>query len=457
MGSSPAGRATAVTLRRNVIGRFAHAISAAEPRRPARGMFPVWAAGLAVLLFVVAWWLLSFDWHVQHPDLGFYQSVGEATAAGKVPYRDFDPAYPPAALPILVLPSLLGATPGINEEYAATFEQLTMLLGIFLVAGVLLDLVALSAGRTRTVLALSFVALSPLLVGSIMPARYDVWPAALTAVGLAAVLARHDRIGSAVLGFAVMAKVYPLAILPLVVAHVWRRQGVRAALADAGLAATGALLPALPFLIIAPAGLLRSLQDFLSRPLQVESLGAAGLWAAHAVAGIPIAVESGFGSDNLVGSLPDTIAAIETGALVVVLATIWVAFATRRTATGQHLVTGSAAAVCAVVVLGKVLSGQYLIWLVPLVALIDGRRGVVAAATLGAALLLTQQWYPGLYVAWLQGDFPIVTWLVLARDLLLVVLVAIIVVPQRWVEKITGGLASPEPALRYNARAMSDC
>ena len=38
------------------------------------------AAGLAVLLFVLSWWLLSFDWHVQHPDLGFYQGVGEAFA-----------------------------------------------------------------------------------------------------------------------------------------------------------------------------------------------------------------------------------------------------------------------------------------------------------------------------------------------------------------------------------------
>ena len=51
----------------------------------------------------------------------------------------------------------------------------------------------------------------------------------------------------------------------------------------------------------------------------------------------------------------------------------------------------------AFVALGKVLSPQFLIWLVPLVPLVRGRRGLAAAAMLGAAMLLTQAWFPDRY------------------------------------------------------------
>ena len=280
---------------RELIGRFARAISAAELSLPARGRFLFWAAGLALLIFTASWVVLSLDWHVQHPDLGFYQGVGDAVASGIVPYRDFDPAYPPAALPILVLPSLFGAHPGIWEPYAIGFERLAYLLGTLLVVAVVLALRALRASRGRTILAASFVALSPLLVGSIMPARYDLWPAALTVAGLAGVIAGRTRLGGVVLGVAVMAKVYPLVILPLVFTHVWRRTGGRAALTCAAFAAASAVAVALPFLLIAPAGVWQSVRDLVDRPLQVESLGAAILWIGHAAAGVPIEVGASFG------------------------------------------------------------------------------------------------------------------------------------------------------------------
>jgi hypothetical protein len=438
----------------SLIGRFDRAISAAELSRPASGIFLFWIAGIALLVFAASWWALSFDWHVQHPDLGFYQGIGEAFARGLVPYRDFDPAYPPAALPILILPFLAGAKAGQWEGYALRFEHLTFLLGALLVVTVVLSLGALRASRGRTILAAAFVAISPILVGSIMPARYDLWPAALTVGGLGAVIAGRTRIGGAVLGVAVMAKVYPLVILPLVLAHVWRRSGARTALTSAAFATASAVAVALPFMLIAPAGLWQSVRDLVARPLQVESLGAAVLWVGHAVAGIPVEVGTSFGSDNLVGPLPDAVATIQSVALVLALTGIWARFARARSSDDQRLLTASAAAVCAFIVFGKVLSGQYLIWLLPIVALMTGRRAILAALVLIAALVLMQQWYPARYPAWLAGADPGVSWIVLARDLTLAAALIVLVAPRAWIAAATGWLTVPWTRSIVRARTV---
>ena len=72
-----------------------------------------------------------------------------------------------------------------------------------------------------------------------------------------------------------------------------------------------------------------------------------------------------------------------------------------------------------------------MIWLIPLVPLVGGRRGLVASALLGLALLLTQLWFPIRYwdlVLQLKA-FP--SWAVLARDVALVALLAVLLVRGR--------------------------
>ena len=85
----------------------------------------------------------------------------------------------------------------------------------------------------------------------------------------------------------------------------------------------------------------------------------------------------------------------------------------------------------AFIAFGKVLSPQFLIWLLPLVPLVRGRRGLAASAVFAVALVLTQLWFP--YRYWrlaLQQD-AIASWLVFARDLVLLLLVAVLANPRR--------------------------
>ena len=77
------------------------------------------------------------------------------------------------------------------------------------------------------------------------------------------------------------------------------------------------------------------------------------------------------------------------------------------------------------------LSPQYLIWLAPAVALVRGRRGLVAGALLVAAMLLTQLWFPYRYWRLALHQDSIASWLVFARDLVLVALVFVLAIPRR--------------------------
>ncbi len=101
----------------------------------------------------------------------------------------------------------------------------------------------------------------------------------------------------------------------------------------------------------------------------------------------------------------------------------------RGPATATALVRASAAAVCAFVAFGKVLSPQFLIWLIPVVPLVRGRRGLWAGALLLAALVLTQVWFPFRYFRLALHFEAGLSWVLLARDLLLVSLALALVPP----------------------------
>jgi hypothetical protein len=89
-------------------------------------------------------------------------------------------------------------------------------------------------------------------------------------------------------------------------------------------------------------------------------------------------------------------------------------------------VLGAAAVLVAFVALGKVLSPQFLIWLVPLVPLVAGRRGVAAGLLLGVAMVTTQLWFPYRYWDLVHEFDAAASWLVLLRDLVLVGLLLVL-------------------------------
>lgn len=389
---------------------------------PASRRFTEVAAAAAALVFLAAWVLTDrlLDDRYEIVDIPVYASYGNAIEDGEVPYRDFRPEYPPGALAAFAAPALLSED---ADGYRSAFEWL---LAAFGVASVLLAAVALRglrASRERAVLALALTAWFPLLLGSVVLTRFDLLPAALVAAALAALVHGRDRLGLAVLGAAVAVKLYPAVLVPVAVGYVWRRRGRRKALLGLALCAGVVAAVFLPFLVLAPDGVAYSIGRQLSRPLQLESLGAALYLAAHHLGGLDVEMRSGHGSQNLHATGTAVAAVLLTLVQLAVLAWIWL----RRPGTAEELVRWSAAALVAFVALGKVLSPQFLIWLVPLVPLVAGRRGLHASALLGAALVLTQLWFPTRYWELARDPAPVPSGLVLARDLVLVALLVALV------------------------------
>jgi hypothetical protein len=398
----------------------------ADPRRAAV------AAALAIGVFVAAWAGLhvGFYRHSQIVDTPVYQRYGDAIAKGRVPYRDFRLEYPPAALPVFALPSLLRSPAGDLSGYRDGFEAEMLVCGALTLAFMLSILLSLDAGGLRVGAALGFAALAPLLIGTVLLSRFDLWPAALTTGALAAFVAGRQRLGAGALGLAVSAKLFPAVLVPVAAAWVWRRRGRREALCCLGVFAAVVALCFVPFLVLSPYGVWHSVTTQTNRPLQIESLGAGILLVAHAVSGLEITMRPSHGSDNLVGDRADVLAVIQVFLQVAAVVATWVWFA-RGPATRERLVRASAAAVCAFVAFGKVLSPQFLIWLIPLVPLVRSRRGLAASALLALALVLTQAWFPFRYWDLALRFDPAVSWLVLARDLVLVALFAVLAWPSR--------------------------
>ena len=387
-----------------------------SPRR-----FTELAAVAAAALFLASWGVLHTAWYDEGEivDIPVYETYGNAIEDGAVPYRDIRPEYPPGALPAFVLPALVSDD---QEGFRNAFEWLMAACGMAMVLLIGVTLAGLRATRPRTVAALALAVCFPLLLGSVVLTRFDLWPAALVAGALAALVHGRDRVGFGVLGAAVAVKLYPAVLVPLAVAYVWRRNGRREAIVCLGVLTAVVALVFLPFLVVAPEGVAHSIGRQLSRPLQIESLGSALYLAAHHLFGFDVAMRSGHGSQNLHATGTGVAAVLFSLLQAGVLVWIWL----RRPGTAEELVRWSAAALVVFVALGKVLSPQFLIWLVPVVPLVAGLRGLRASMLLAGGLVLTQLWFPSRYWDLARELELLPSLLVLARDLALVALLVVL-------------------------------
>jgi len=100
--------------------------------------------------------------------------------------------------------------------------------------------------------------------------------------------------------------------------------------------------------------------------------------------------------------------------------------------------------VVAFVALSKVLSPQFLVWLVLLVPLVGGPRRRAAIALTAVACALTAIWFPARYWDLVRDFDPLSSWLVLLRGLVLLGLLAALTWPAT--ERAPARSPSPVPS-----------
>lgn len=378
------------------------------------------AAAAAVLLGLSFYVLISRLEQGQLSDVPVYVHYSRLVRGGALPYRDFVFEYPPAALPALLLPAYM------SWSYATSFAVLMGACGAGCIAAAASALRAVGAGATRMWAGLLAIGVSPLLLGSLFDTRFDLWPTLLAVGALAATVRRRSVLSGVLLGLGFAAKLWPAVLLPIAVAHLWRRSGRRGALVVVAAFVAAAAACFLPFAILAPEGLRAMFADQLDRPLQVESLGAAVLMAAEHLGLRPLATVGSHGGQALSGHGAGLAAGLSTALEITTVLAIWILFARRRSAEGESTLLAAAAAVSALVAFDKVLSPQYLVWLVPFILLVRGARGVVGGGLLFLALGLTQTWFPWHYWRLATDHAAPWSWYLLARDVALVALAGVL-------------------------------
>jgi hypothetical protein len=331
-----------------------------------------------------------------------------------VPYRNFFIEYPPGSLPAFVPPALFSASQASFIDLFSLEMALTLMLTLLLTA---VGARRLRGSRAWILPAATF-ALTAVLLYPVAVTRFDA-VVALT-LGLAVFFAtlggRYLSLAYASLGLGTAAKFVPaLALLPLALTRRGAARGCSIFLAVVALFFV-------PFIFLGGLGLLQSFAYQAERGLQVESLAASVLMffrSADSVVFEHGAFEVRGEGAGLASSLSPFLTLL---LLAVTGLAMWWEFR-RCGGLGVGAFPRHAAALILAFMLGsRVLSPQYMIWLLPLVPLsAGGLVGTIICALFLAACLTTTLVFPIHYADLLSFRYPGHE-LLLTRNLLLVIL-----------------------------------
>ncbi len=356
-------------------------------------------------------------------DIQLYREAGEALLNGAIPYRDFFIEYPPASLLAFIIPALLTQRAG---GFAAVFAAQ---MALFLVGSlVLVALAAQNAGRGWLAPALVFAA-AALLLYPVATVRYDPLATFTLAAAVWAAAASRPLAGYAALALGAAAKLVPVLAVPALAAASWNGGGERPSVkelarrAAPGVALFAAIVGGIfgAALAVGGGGFIQSFAYHSDRGLQLESVWTSALMALGNVEDISFE----FGAFDVSGPGAALVSALSLPLTLVLLGlTALLMYREHRAGrlTRADFPRFAAAFVLAFMVASKVLSPQYMLWLLPLLPLAaTGVFGAGIAAIFLSACWTTTMIYPTHYGQLMDLD-PGAVNLLVARNLLLILL-----------------------------------
>jgi hypothetical protein len=317
-------------------------------------------------------------------DTDVYYHYVTMLLAGRVPYRDFSVEYPPLALTLFLVPALVGRSlAGFKLAFAVemlVFNAATACL----VAGWVERRQGISRVRSR----LAWYTVFLVLLSRLVVCRFDAAPMFAAFAASVWWFSGRDRLGGVAAGIGALLKVYPA--LMAVVAAGWdlTRSRARRGTGLAGFSLTVMLGAAAWLVLGGTRGVTESLRYQLGRGFEYGSLYSGVQMLAAKVVGAEIHIVRDHAAWSSVTAWSPHMAPLVFPLQAAAILMVCGVFTHRGMTEGVRY---CGAAVLAFIIMGKVFSPQYLIWLIPFVAVLEGslaRPGCwVFAASCAATLL----------------------------------------------------------------------
>ncbi len=350
-----------------------------------------------------------------------------------VPYRDYSVEYPPGFWAWVLPIGLFNSTPYVFPILFSLWMGVLLSAALWIASKLRVDLYGENVRAKHIYLAAALV----LSLGVISTMRFDAVVALLAVIAIYTAVRERAAWSGFAVGVGVATKLVPILIAPalciylVATAHRATRTGTMAAFRFITAATLGALLLVLPVWIVSGSSILDMFRYHANRPLEIETIWAAGvsLWDNSVLA--PAQREFSFGSMNVVSSHSRQITLFAKLFSVAALLSmsayscVQIARCADTTQRARMLVSSSIGILLVFAFLGVVFSPQYLLWVLPMSAALLPPRSRVMAATLWAAFALTQLLFPILFVeladlnVWVHGISLLRTTLLAAYVVLL--------------------------------------
>jgi hypothetical protein len=352
-----------------------------------------------------------------HGDITEYHRYAQAFWLGSPPLHSLPAEYPLLSL----VPFTLTLLPPLSD-YVSVFALWMLLL---FVAGYL----AIRRRESARAAEVFGVYLALGCFATVL-GRFDLLPAAATVVAYWAVRERRFTLAYGLLAIGAVLKLYPVLLVPIVVLEQYRALGLHPLRAAPppqvvrGVALVGGAIVA-AFAIAAvlePSGWLGPFVYNAGRPLQVESVPASLLWLSGLL-GLHVAPDHSFHSYNLVGSAAAELSLLAGVGLVGGCLLVYWQQLSGRLAFGRALTLCLLVIVCT----DRVFSPQYLMWVVPMVAITERDYDGVWLAICALTTLIFPYAYDlaGLHGSGTPDSYPwFFSGLIAVRNALLVVATA---------------------------------
>lgn len=322
--------------------------------------------GIVFIVACIVYFIIVFVFNIDTEVMSDRFDNANDVFNGQIP----DTEYPPFALVFMVIPRIFASTP-----YWYNVGFVIELFVFFMIGLIAICKIAEKMEKNQKKFMLAYTILMLLLFEFVVD-RYDIIPAALALLSVYCFMTKRYTWAFILISIGAMTKLYPALLFPIYLIPFLVDRDWKNAVKGTAVFAITSLAILIPAMLIQPDILSYFIGYHEGRPLQIESVAASLIYPFVMLGLVSAEISHGSGSDNLVGPFPDAVASWLTPLMVLSVLLVYVVYACmlnkfRREGKGNNderlFLFGSVIllSITLFIVVGKVFSAQYLIWVIP--------------------------------------------------------------------------------------------